>query len=69
MKNSIPRPEYPRPQEVRADWANLNGVWEFEFDQSNSGEYRGLQNEDAAYSEKITVLRDRAQGLAVRSVV
>lgn len=55
MKNSIPRPEYPRPQEVRADWANLNGVWEFEFDQSNSGEYRGLQNEDAAYSEKITV--------------
>ncbi len=22
-------PEYPRPQMVRADWQNLNGVWEF----------------------------------------
>ena len=22
-------PEYPRPQLVRADWLNLNGVWEF----------------------------------------
>jgi Alpha-L-arabinofuranosidase B (ABFB) domain/Glycosyl hydrolases family 2, sugar binding domain/Glycosyl hydrolases family 2 len=22
-------PEYPRPQLVRADWQNLNGVWEF----------------------------------------
>ena len=24
-------PEYPRPQMVRAEWMNLNGVWEFEF--------------------------------------
>ena len=24
-------PEYPRPQLVRADWMNLNGVWEFEL--------------------------------------
>ena len=24
-------PEYPRPQMVRAEWQNLNGVWEFEF--------------------------------------
>src|SRR3954464_12674215 len=22
-------PEYPRPQMVRADWLNLNGLWEF----------------------------------------
>ena len=22
-------PDYPRPQMVRADWLNLNGVWEF----------------------------------------
>src|SRR5437868_6726661 len=22
-------PEYPRPQMVRKDWMNLNGVWEF----------------------------------------
>ncbi len=24
-----PLPEYPRPQQVRADWKNLNGAWEF----------------------------------------
>ena len=29
---SIPRPEYPRPQFVRADWLNLNGAWDFSFD-------------------------------------
>ena len=25
-----PWPEYPRPQMVRADWLNLNGVWQFQ---------------------------------------
>ena len=29
----IPRPEYPRPQFVRGGWENLNGEWEFSFDQ------------------------------------
>ncbi|MFJ3197809.1 AbfB domain-containing protein [Streptomyces griseoviridis] len=24
-----PLPDYPRPQLVRPDWANLNGIWEF----------------------------------------
>ncbi len=33
----IPRPEYPRPQFVRADWLNLNGAWEFSFDDSDQG--------------------------------
>ncbi|PIV56300.1 glycoside hydrolase family 2 [Candidatus Desantisbacteria bacterium CG02_land_8_20_14_3_00_49_13] len=28
----VPRPEYPRPQFVRKEWLNLNGEWEFEFD-------------------------------------
>jgi hypothetical protein len=22
-------PEYPRPQQVRDDWQNLNGLWEY----------------------------------------
>ncbi len=29
---SIPRPEYPRPQFQRKDWLNLNGQWDFSFD-------------------------------------
>src|SRR4051794_29286404 len=39
---SIPRPEYPRPQFVRSEWLNLNGEWEFEIDQGDSGLERGL---------------------------
>lgn len=34
----IPRNEYPRPQLVRSDWLNLNGEWDFEIDNSSSGE-------------------------------
>ena len=37
-----PRPEHPRPQCVRPDWLNLNGRWEFEIDQGDSGLQRGL---------------------------
>jgi beta-galactosidase/beta-glucuronidase len=35
--SSIPRPEYPRPQFVRSEWFNLNGEWEFAFDDSDRG--------------------------------
>jgi beta-galactosidase/beta-glucuronidase len=38
---NIPRPEYPRPQFVRADWLNLNGEWEFAFDDANKGRELG----------------------------
>lgn len=31
------REEYPRPQFVRQDWMNLNGTWEFCFDDDNVG--------------------------------
>jgi beta-galactosidase/beta-glucuronidase len=34
---SLPRPEYPRPQFARGDWLNLNGTWEFEFDDRDVG--------------------------------
>jgi beta-galactosidase/beta-glucuronidase len=33
----LPRPEFPQPQFQRADWLNLNGRWEFEFDDANAG--------------------------------
>jgi beta-galactosidase/beta-glucuronidase len=31
----VPRPEYPRPQFVREEWLNLNGEWEFAFDDTD----------------------------------
>ena len=34
---SIPRPEYPRPQFERTQWLNLNGTWQFDFDDANKG--------------------------------
>lgn len=36
-RNGIPRPEYPRPDFVRSFWMNLNGEWEFAFDDANEG--------------------------------
>lgn len=38
----VPRPEHPRPQVRRERWVNLNGPWEFEVDQGDSGMERGL---------------------------
>ena len=40
--SDIPRNEYPRPQFVRDDWLCLNGEWQFEIDQGDSGIHRGL---------------------------
>lgn len=39
---AVPRPEYPRPQMVRDRWLNLNGTWQFEIDQGDTGLERGL---------------------------
>jgi beta-galactosidase/beta-glucuronidase len=33
-----PRTDYPRPQFVRESWLNLNGQWEFAFDDERIGE-------------------------------
>lgn len=30
--------DYPRPQFVRNNWTNLNGTWDFAFDDANQGE-------------------------------
>ncbi|MBI0579962.1 glycoside hydrolase family 2 [Neobacillus cucumis] len=34
---SVPRNEYPRPQFVREQWVNLNGQWDFAFDDKKEG--------------------------------
>ena len=45
---TMPRPEYPRPQFVRPDWLCLNGEWQFEIDNGDSGLERGLVERDLA---------------------
>jgi len=37
------RNDYPRPDFKREVWQNLNGIWEFAFDDSNEGEALGYQ--------------------------
>ena len=32
---------YPRPQMVRGSWENLNGIWDFAFDDEGKGEAAG----------------------------
>ena len=55
MSHSIPRPEYPRPQFVRDSWVNLNGAWEFAIDYGNTGEARGMHQENATFPLTIQV--------------
>ncbi|PYI65978.1 beta-galactosidase [Arthrobacter livingstonensis] len=46
MATALPKPEHPRPQLVRENWVNLNGMWEFEIDAGDSGLERGLRNRE-----------------------
>lgn len=43
-RSEIPRPEYPRPQFARSLWFNLNGEWEFAFDDADQGLSSGWQD-------------------------
>ena len=49
------RPEHPNPQFMRSNWKNLNGQWEFEIDQGNSGQSRGLYAPEQTFSQRIQV--------------
>ena len=51
----IYRTEHPKPQFMRQAWANLNGLWQFEYDNGLSGEARGMHNPDAQFSMEINV--------------
>ena len=44
--SDIPRSEYPRPQFVRDQWMCLNGEWQFEIDQGDSGIDRGVHERE-----------------------
>jgi len=52
--DSIPLPEHPRPDFVRPQWINLNGVWKFEFDAKDRGIIEEWFNK-TAYTKEITV--------------
>ena len=51
---TIPRPEYPRPQLQRVEWLNLNGTWQFDFDDANCGLVeRWYENHTFAHSIQV----------------
>ncbi len=53
FSQSIPLPEHPRPDFERANWINLNGVWDFEFDSLDIGLSKNWQGGNATFSKKI----------------
>jgi hypothetical protein len=58
---AYPRPEYPRPDFQRGtiegyDWVNLNGPWQFRFDQQRVGiEEEWFRTDEQAWREQIIV--------------
>src|SRR5688572_22380797 len=50
-----PRPEFPQPQFERADWQTLNGQWQFEFDDKNTGLDENWAGGKRAFGRTITV--------------
>ena len=52
---NIPRSEHPRPQFKRNNWINLNGEWNFCFDNGRSGIARKLYENSDCFDKKIIV--------------
>ena len=52
---NIPRPEHPRPDFMRDTFYNLNGAWEFAFDDGNIGLKEGWYKPDHKLDKTITV--------------
>ena len=55
MDNMIPRAEHPRPDFMRKNWVNLNGEWQFAYDDANQGLIEKWYHPDFALDQKITV--------------
>lgn len=51
----IPLPEHPRPDHQRVDWLNLNGIWNFQFDNDNKGEIEKWFENTREFSQTINV--------------
>ena len=69
MEKQIPRPEHPKPQFKRENWQNLNGNWNFAFDDQNQGKKnKWYQNKEL--EDEIIVpftFETEASGIADRS--
>ena len=52
---SIYRNEHPNPQFKRANWLNLNGEWDFIYDNENSGEAKEYYKPSYPFDKKINV--------------
>lgn len=46
LQMKIPRPEHPKPQFQRENWLNLNGSWQFEIDNAQSGMERRFYEQE-----------------------
>lgn len=56
MTATTTRSEYPRPQFERADWINLNGTWEFAFDDERVGDQQKWHlDQQAVFDQSIQV--------------
>ena len=55
MNCNIPRPEHPRPDFMRDTFHNLNGAWEFAFDDANIGLKEGWFKPEHKFDKTITV--------------
>ncbi|MCM3782683.1 glycoside hydrolase family 2 [Neobacillus mesonae] len=49
------RDDYPRPQFARKEWMNLNGEWEFEFDDEQKGDREKWWESKESLSKRIQV--------------
>ena len=53
--DSIPLPEHPRPDFMRAEWVNLNGRWAFRADPADAGAVAGWHRAPLASDRRILV--------------
>ena len=51
----MPLPMHPNPIKMRAQWENLNGVWDFAFDSLDVGIKEGWQKGDQSFTQQIMV--------------
>lgn len=54
-QNTVPRQEHPRPDFQRDCWENLNGWWDFAFDDNNVGETECWQEKEIPTQSRILV--------------